>query len=165
MGYHRGSVVYLVLLPSLLVLNLMFYVAPVQSDESLEAFGLCHNIENLVNALVDYTSTKCFPSSDHGAISFLLISEKPIFSAEASKKPWLVVTVGAVGKTMNEHPKIKSSSVFVSDMNLMKDRKSYKYPIALAKSLQRQAKADQIGIEVLYKQLNRAMVLYSVPPK
>lgn len=156
---------YLVLLPSLLVLNIILYVVPVQSDESLEAAGLCHNTENLMNALIDYTSTKCFPGSDHGAISFVLVSEKPIFSAKASKKGWLVVTVGAVGKTMNEHPKIKSSDVFVSDMNLMKDRKGYKYPIALARKLQRQASADQIEIEELYKQLDKALVPFSVPLK
>ena len=137
---------YLALFPSLLVLSIIFHVVPVQADESLEAAGLCHNIENLMNALVDYTRTKCFPSSDHGAISFVLIAEEPIFSVKASKKPWLIVTVGAVGKTMNEHPKIKSSNVFVSDMNLMKERKSYKYPIALAKTLQRQARAGLLPV-------------------
>ena len=114
----------LVLFPLLLILSIISQVVSVQADESLEAAGLCHNIENLMNALVDYTATKCFPSSAHGAISFALIAEKPIFSVKASKKPWLLVTVGAVWKTMNEHPKIKSSSVYVSDTNLMKDRKA-----------------------------------------
>lgn len=156
---------HLLLFASLLVLTLVFHIAPVQGDEALEGDGLCHNIENLMNALVDYTRTKCFPTSDHGAVGFILMAEKPIFSVKASKKAWLIVTVGAVGKTMNAHPKIKSSDVFVSDMNMMKDRKSYKYPIALAKTLQRQAKADQIEMEELYKQLNSALVPYSVSPK
>lgn len=156
---------YLVFPLTLLVLSITFHVVPVQADESLEAAGLCHNIENLMNALVDYTVTKCFPSSDHGAISFVLIADKPIFSIKASKKAWLIVTVEAVGKAMNEHPKIKGSDVYVSDMALMKDRKGYKYPIALARTLQRQARADQIEIAELYKRLNSALVPFLVPAK
>jgi hypothetical protein len=42
---------------SLLVLTFVFHIAPVQGDEALEGAGLCHNIENLTNALVDYTRT------------------------------------------------------------------------------------------------------------
>ncbi|MDP2383713.1 MAG: hypothetical protein Q8N00_13020 [Nitrospirota bacterium] len=162
---RKSKVKCLLLFASLLVTSTIFYAAPALADEVLEAAGLCHKIENLMNALVDYTNTKCLPTSDRGALNFILISEKSIFSVEASKKAWLIVTVGAVGKVMNTHQKIKSSDVFVSDLNMMKNRKSYKYPIALAKRLQRQAQADQIGIEELYKQLNRALVPYIVPQK
>jgi hypothetical protein len=161
----KNKIKCLLLFVSLLVFNSIFHVAPTLADEALEAAGLCHKIENFMNALVDYTNTKCLPAADRGALSFILISEKSIFSVEASKKAWLIVTVGAVGKVMNTHKSIKSSDVFVSDLNMMKDRKSYKYPTALAKSLQRQAETDQIGIEDLYKQLHKALVPYIVPQK
>ena len=89
--------------------------------------------------------------------SFLL-SKEPIFSGEASKKAWLVVTVGAVGKVMNMHHTIKASEVYVSDMNLMKNRHGFKYPVDLAKRLQQQAAEEQLEIDEFYRQLNRALV-------
>jgi predicted RecB family nuclease len=98
-------------------------------------------------------------------VSFILIAEKPIFSDEASKKAWLIVTVGAVANVMNAHNTIKSSDVLVSDRHMMKKRKGYKYPIALAKSLQRQTKAHQIGLEELYQQLNVALIPNPIPRK
>jgi hypothetical protein len=152
----------LLLFVSLLVLSCASDAAPVLANESLELPGLCQKIENLMNDLVDSTKTKCFPSARHGAVSFILIAEKPIFSVKASKKPWLIFTVGVVGQTMNAHPNIRSSQVFVSDLNIMRNRKSYKYPITLAKTLQRQAKAGQMGTEELYKQPT-ALVPSSLP--
>jgi hypothetical protein len=33
------------------------------ADEALEAASLCHSIEDLISALVDYAKTKCLPVS------------------------------------------------------------------------------------------------------
>jgi hypothetical protein len=70
----------------------------------------------------------------------------------------LVVTVGAVGKVMNMHRTIKASEAYVSDMNLMKNRQGFKYPVDLAKRLQQQAAEEQLEIDEFYRQLNRALV-------
>lgn len=144
-------------------MNVVFHFAPALAKEAREAAGLCENIESFINARVKYTHTTCLPVVEHGAVNFLLISEKPVFSVDSLKKAWLIWTVGAVGTVMNAHQNIKSSDVFLSDTKMRENRKSYKYPIALAKTLQRQAIADQIDIEDLYEQLNSVLVPVPIP--
>ena len=134
-----------------------FHVSVIQADEALEASGLCYKIQNFINALAKYTDTLCIPALGQQGVTFLLLSKEPIFSVEASKKAWLVVTVGAVGKVMNMHQTIKASEVYVSDMNLMKNRLGFKYPVDLAKRLQQQAAEAQLEIDEFYGQLNRAL--------
>lgn len=153
------------LFTSVLLIALVLSAAPLPADESVETAGLCRQIEKFINALAHDTRTQCLPSSDHGALSFILISENPIFSAEASKKAWLIVTVGAVANVMRGHTNIKSADVLVSDTNMMKKRRGYKYSIALATRLQQQTKAHQIGLEELYQQLNLALTATAIPRK
>jgi hypothetical protein len=83
--------------------------------------------------------------------------KSPYFLVEASKKAWLVVTVGAVGKVMNMHHTVKASEVYVSDMNLMKNRQGFKYSVDLAKQLQRQAAEERLELDEFYGQLNKAL--------
>ena len=137
------------------------------NDEVLKSKGLCYTIENYINGLVDYTTTKCLPGtgSQKGTIGFILISSKPIFSVEASKKAWLIGVVGAVGKVMRDNPNIKVGEVYVSDTNLMKNRRAYIFPGELAKTLQLKAFDGEINLEHLYLQLNRAMKEIDIPQK
>lgn len=144
-------------------MNVVVHLAPVLAKEARDAAGLCNNIESFINVRVKFTHTKCLPVIEHGAVNFLLISEKPLFSVESLKKAWLIWTVGAVGTVMNAHQNIKSSDVFVSDTKMRENCRSYKYPVALAQTLQRQVTADQIDIEDLYEQLNGVLVLVPVP--
>jgi hypothetical protein len=134
-----------------------FHVSVIQADEALEASGLCYKIQNFINALAHYTDTLCIPALGQQGVTFLLLSKEPIFSVEASKKAWLVVTVGAVGNVMNLHHTVKASEVYVSDMNLMKNRQGFKYPVDLAKRLQRQAAEERLELDEFYGQLNRAL--------
>jgi hypothetical protein len=133
------------------------HVPVIQADEALEASGLCYKIQNFINALANYTDTLCIPALGQQGVTFLLLSKKPILSVEASKKAWLIVTVGAVGKVMTMHHTIKASEVYVSDMNLMKNRQGFKYPVDLAKRLQRQAAEERLELDELYDQLNTAL--------
>jgi hypothetical protein len=107
--------------PSLYALILFVvtcHASVIQADEALEASGLCYKIQNFINALATYTDTLCIPALGQQGVTFLLLSKEPILSVEASKKAWLVVTVGAVGKVMNMHHTVKASEVYVSDMKL-----------------------------------------------
>lgn len=149
-----------------LVMNVMLLVAPALCDESPQADNLCRKIEMTMNALVDSARTTCMPISVHKAVSFLLISGKPIFSEKsATRKEWLIATVGAVANAMTAHTTIKNADVFVSDRNMMKERRGYRYPIALAKTLQQQTRAHQMGLEELYQQLSGALVPTPIPSK
>ena len=130
------------------------HVSVIQADEALEASGLCYKIQNFINALAHYTDTLCIPALGEHGVTFLLLSKEPIFSIEASRKAWLVVTVGAVGNVMNLHHTVKALEVYVSDMNLMKNRQGFKYPVDLAKRLQRQAAEERLELDELYGQLN-----------
>ena len=146
----------------LLVMGMMFQAATALSDELRHADDLCRKIEMTMNALVGSTRTTCVPILAHKTVSFLIISEKPIFSGKSEDKEWLIATVGAVANVINARTAIKSAEVFVSDRNMMKERRGYKYPTALAKTLQQQTRAHQMGLEELYQQLNSALIPTSV---
>jgi hypothetical protein len=108
---------------------------------------------------VTYTTTKCLPSSGgrKNVLSPVLIASAPIFSAEAAKKRWLIVVVGAVGKVMQDNPSMGVKEVWVSDVNLTKARKAFSFSGALAKRLQSKASPDEITPEQLYSQLSKEL--------
>lgn len=129
------------------------------------AAGLCSEIEKSINVLVDYTNTQCLPASgsQKGSTSFILISSKPIFNVKASKKAWLTTVVGTVGKVMANNPNIKVGKVFVSDVTLMQYRKGFVFSGELAKTLQGKTSNQEIDLEELYLQINRAIKRTDIP--
>ena len=147
-------------------IRLIFINSNVYSDdEELRVKGFCYTIESYINALVDYTDTKCLAGAGEqkGTIGLILISEKPIFAKEAEKKAWLIVVVGAVGKTITDNPNIKVDTIIVSDINMMAKRKAFSFPGILAKNLQQKAYDGVIDIEQLYKQLITSLKEYPIP--
>lgn len=128
---------------------------------------LCWDIQNYINILVDYTTTKCIPSraEKKDVVSFILISEKPVFSSEDAKKAWLLVVVGAVGKVMNDRPNIEGDEVIVSDVNLTRQYRYYSFPVNLAKNLQGQLYRNEISLDRCYTDLTRKMNFKKIEPK
>ena len=134
-------------------------------DEDLRARGACHMIEYYVNSLVNYTNTKCLAGAGEqkGTIGLILISEKPIFTMEAEKKCWLIVVVGAIGRTMADNPNLKIDTIVVCDTNMLAKGKAFSFPGILAKNLQQKLYNDEINLEQLYKQLIISLKEYSIP--
>ncbi|BCA53810.1 hypothetical protein W02_09500 [Nitrospira sp. KM1] len=149
----------------LMLLNSVMGVASVQADESVETAAMCREIEHLMNAINRETRTSCSPAALHGNLNVILVSDKPIFAVETSKKTWLTMTVGAVANVTTAHGKIKSSDVIVTDKNLLKKGVGYRYPVALAKTLQQRTKGHLIGLEELYQQLAAELTTTSIPRK
>ena len=135
-----------------------------QTAERGQAF--CYQIEKLVNGLVDYTQTSCFPAASSGkSYSFVLVSSQPVFSVEESKKGWLLVAVAAVGDTFNKNPSVKAGELWLSDAARMKDRNAYVMNASVAASLQRRVKADQIDLEGMYSEIVRNLKLKTIPKR
>jgi hypothetical protein len=131
---------------------------PIEKGQSI-----CYEIQNYVNALVDYTRTSCVPAAGEGALSFIVISSEPVFSVEASKKAWLLVVVAAVGKLMNDQPAVKIDKLFVSDANLMKGRVAYSFPATLTRSLQSKVFNGEMQVETMYAQIGKNLVRKDIP--
>jgi hypothetical protein len=151
-----------------IIITLFFLpIVGFSADETLQAMGVCHQIESNINALVDYTTTKCFPGSGEkrSAIGLILIADKPIFSVEPSKKAWLLVAIAAVGKFMNDHPNIEIEKIFLSDANLMKTRKGFSFRAIFAKVLQKKVYDDQFDLEEMYRQINLELKELNIPSK
>ncbi len=134
------------------------------TDRALIAMGLCSEMERLVNALVDYTTTTCLPNitGTKGA-TFIFISDKPVFAVEASKKAWIIVVVSAVGKTLNDNPTYSADKVLFADAGMAQEKRYDTVPAALAKSLQRKAYNGQIPIETMWSQITSALTPYTAP--
>lgn len=136
-----------------------------QSAEKGEA--LCYQIQNSVNALADFTQTSCLPSagSAPGSYSLIVLSSKPVFSVEASKKAWLIVAVAATGDSLNRQPSVKADELWFSDTTLMKNRTAHVFPASLAKSLQRRVKNGQMDLEGMYSEIKRNLVQKTIQKK
>ena len=140
------------------------FSAAAQSVEKGQS--ICYEVQNAVNALVDYTQTSCLPSGGKaGALSFIVLSSQPVFSVEASKKAWLLVVVASIGKSLNEQPSVKTDELWLSDANLMKNRIAHVLPTSLAKSLQRQVYNGQIDLEGMYAAIKKNLVQKTIPKK
>lgn len=150
---------------SLILVALLFagVRANAQSLEKGEAF--CYGVQDYANALVTYTQTKCIPAggSKPKSLSLILISSEPVFSVEASKKAWLLVLVGAVGKKLNDDSSAHLDELWFSDIDRMKERIGYVLPADLAKTLQRRIKADQIDLDQMYAEIQKKLTRREVP--
>jgi len=137
----------------------LFGCLSVAAQSGEKGQSICYEVQNVVNAMVDYTQTSCLPSAGKaGALSFIVLSSEPVFSVEASKKAWLLVAVASIGKVLNEQPLLKTDELWLSDANLMKSRVAYVFPTSLAKSLQRQVYDGQIDLEGMYIAIKRELI-------
>jgi hypothetical protein len=120
----------------------------------------------MIDTLVDYTDTVCLPTSvaSSSGVSFMLISEKPVFSVEASKKAWLLVGLGAIGYVLNEkRPDLKAGEAVFSDGERLKSRTGYFVEVSVLKSLQRRVKSGAISVESAYAELMKNLREKHVP--
>jgi hypothetical protein len=90
------------------------------SDQALIAMGLCKEMEQLVNVMVDYTATKCVPALATEGTNFIFVSEQPVFLVEASQKAWIIVVVSVVGKTLNNKPSYKANKILFGEVSMVK---------------------------------------------
>jgi hypothetical protein len=147
--------------------SLLFWPSTTIAQSANKGEALCYQIQNSVNALADFTDTRCFPSAGNTpkSLSFIILSSKPVFSVEASKKAWVLVAVAASGDSLNKQSSIKADELWLSDTNLLKGHIAYVIPASLAKSLQRRVKNGQINIETMYSEINRNLVRKTVQKK
>lgn len=113
--------------------------------------AICYEVQNAVNALVDYTTTKCLPITEKsGVLSFMVISSKPVFSAPAAQKGWVLVVVSALGKSLNDRGTIKTNELWLSDVSNTQQHTAYILPVSLAKSLQSKVYHNKISLSAMY---------------
>jgi len=123
-----------------------------ESFEKAEA--VCFEAQRNVNALADFTHTSCLPSLGRkNSRSFILLSDQPVFSTEASKKSWLLVSVAAVGDALNKRPSFKADELWLSDAVRTKEHLAFVIPAEVAKSLQQRIKRDDITLETMYREI------------
>jgi len=146
-----------------LAATVLLGILPASAQTIEKGQSVCYEVQNAVNGLADYTETKCFPSDGNaGALSFIVISSEPVFSVEASKKAWMLVTVASIGKSLNDQPSIKVDELWLSDVNQMKNRVAYVISGSLAKSLQQQAYNGKIDLNSMYATIKKNLVQKTV---
>src|SRR5437588_11525342 len=91
-----------------------FAIALTASAQSPQTgISICRQIEKSVNALADFTQTSCAPGAGvaKGSLSFIVLSSRPVFAVESSKKAWLITVVGATGNFLNESKAVKAEEL------------------------------------------------------
>lgn len=115
--------------------------------------AICSRVQDAVNGLVDFTSTRCIPALANG-YGFVIISDKPVFAAPAAKKAWVLTVVAAVGKEMNDRA-LSGGEMLLSDVASTRQRVAWSFPVNLARSLQHQIQHDQISLDDMYATVTR----------
>lgn len=135
------------------------------ADERADrAIKYCNEMQQQIDAIVTYTRTICVPGQGNAGMSFIFISDQPVFSVEASKKPWLMVVVGVFGNIFNSNS-MTTDELIVSDASMMRVRKAFRIPSTTAREIQRKVKADQMGLEEMYSRISAAMRPYEIPQR
>ena len=156
---HRLSVLAFTLV---LLASAMMFRPAIADAQASEAIRICNKMERQIDLLVEYTKTLCLPAQGRNGVSFIFVSQEPVFSSEASKKGWLVVVVAAFGATFNANA-MKSDEVIFSDVSMMKSRSAFRMPAKTARTLQRRVKNGEITIDSMYERITAAMEPYSIP--
>ena len=119
----------------------------------------CRQVEINIQALVDWTGTKCVATGGKsaGRNSFLLIAEKPVFANAQSKKGWLLVTCAAAGMQLQKQSGLKVDELWLSDVEHTKQHIAYIVPAATCKRLHLEIKADKITADQMYASLSSAL--------
>jgi hypothetical protein len=127
--------------------------------------AVASEMQDIVNTLVDYTSTTFIPAAGtkSGTYSFIALSEEAIFELPDAKRGWLVVAVAAAGQVLREHGDIQADQIVVSDSSLMGQRRAYAIDAATAKSLQRRVSSGEITLEKMYADILAALEDYEFP--
>lgn len=122
--------------------------------------NFCRTVESSINILADFTNTKCLPTagSAKGRNSFILLSEKPVFSNEQSKKAWLIVACAAVGSELNKKTAVRAEELWFSDVARTKERTAFSVSAATCKSLQSKVYDGALNIEQMYSTLSAQLV-------
>ena len=145
-----------------LLASAMMFRPAIADAQALEAIRICNKMERQINLLIEYTKTLCVPAQGRNGVSFIFISQEPVFSSEASKKYWLLVVAATFGATFNANT-MKSDEVAFADSSMMKNRLAFRMPAKTARTLQRRVKNYEITLDSMYEQITAAMKLYSIP--
>jgi len=149
-----------------LVLAPMLVNAKDPTAKGDKAVAACADIERMIDGLIDYTDSMCLPAAvaAPAGASFIIISEQPVFTVEASKKAWLLASMGAVGFVLNEkRPSFKADEVIFSDLQRSKERTAYGIKASVLKSLQRRVKSGKLDLNAAYTEMLGAMRRVSIP--
>jgi hypothetical protein len=127
----------------------------------LDEQAICTEVQGYVNMLVDYTKTACSPAgASEGPFSFVVLSSEPIFSVEATRKPWLLAVVLSIGKAMNDQPDTQPGELYLADA---KARVAYFLPINIVKSLQNAVATGQMKLGTMYEEIQKALGRKELP--
>jgi hypothetical protein len=134
-------------------------------EQALIAMGLCTEMVQRINIIVDYSETKCIPSLATTGTNFIFVTEKPLFLIETSRKAWMLVVVAAVGKALSDNSSYHADKIFVADVDMAKEKKFYVMSATLAVHLQRDVFVGKITGEEMWSQISAALRPYLLPDK
>jgi hypothetical protein len=139
--------------------------AKFSDDQALIAMGLCEDMVQKVNVLVDYTETKCIPNLSSKVTNFILLARNPSFAVEASKKAWLIVVIGSVGKSLNDNPSYQADKILFADLSMVKQKYYLTMPAELAKTLQEEVYVGKISVDTMWEKITSTLAPLAIPPK
>lgn len=111
---------------------------------------ICVRASKSINILADFTHTDCMVTKDEGGFTLIFVSLDPIFTSDKTKKPFLMVLIGAIGAELNAKPNSRITSIGFMDKELGKKRTYFLIPAKDVAHLQKAISSDQINLENFY---------------
>ncbi|MFI5059494.1 MAG: hypothetical protein ACHQLQ_15080 [Candidatus Acidiferrales bacterium] len=119
---------------------------------------MCSRIAQNANILADYVGTGCEPAKGKdGTVDLVIVARKPIFYKPDTKKAWLLVIMGAVGKELTDHADVPIGDIIVTDTALASQEIMYSFPAQLAKTLRNRVHGGEMTLLEAYAELLEGM--------
>jgi hypothetical protein len=124
--------------------------------QSADVERFCIRTAQNIDTLASTFRTTCLPTAGQkpGFNSALFIANAPIFSAEKSKKAFLVVACVAAGGEMNKTAGYKLSELWFTDVDNAKREIAFSVPAGECKVMQSQVHAGKLSLDDMYARLN-----------
>ena len=100
-------------------------------------------------ALLSKNEISVIPTENEG--NLMVIDDRISFDTDNTKKIWLIVVVGAVGKVLNKYPNIKINNIYMADsLYANKYKKALMIKAAECMKLQKEVSSYKIDMEQFY---------------
>ncbi len=133
---------------------------PASADARGAAVDACYRVKRSADQLLGKLGpVACLPGAtdDPERYDLIVIARQPLFTATPTRRAFVVVVAGAVGRLVNARHHDVLRDLWLTDARLVQQRRAYVLPAAVAAETQGAVKAGRMALEDMYFRLELEM--------
>jgi hypothetical protein len=150
----------------LLSLSGLLWLSSALAETIENGKAICEDAERFIHDVGEIdgfppsAQTYCMPTLGRdNALSFVILTNEPVFSSESLERTWLIAVVASLGRALNDRPAVDVDQLTVSDASSISTGITYTLPVALTRSLQRRIFTNQIDLDKMYDEIQQSLAV------